>query len=193
MALPEINLISFGPAMFGALLSLYNWLQTRKPANIHPNKIIEYAIVNSSYDEVDILTIPLIFNNGGAYKGTITDIKIGFENGAGVKYLDIMGKAMLSPLSTDQLITMAAEAYTKEGYSITMPTYPMDVFPNESTPIVLIATADHSENIIPLDSDAKWVIETYYDNNKKNTDKFPFRLTKEMHEGAEYLTWTRSE
>jgi hypothetical protein len=187
-----IDFISFGPAIFGALLSAYNWLQTKKPANIRPNKIIEYAIVNSSYDEVDILTVPLIFNNNGAFKGTITDIKIGFKNGNDIKYLDIMGKARLSELSTDQLITMAAEAYSKEGYSITMPTYPIDVFPNESTSIVLIATADHSENLIPLDIDAEWVVETYYDNKKKNKDEFPFKLTKEMHESAEYLIWTRS-
>ena len=189
----DIDIISFGPAAFGALLSTYNWFQTKKPANIRPSKIVEYAIVSSSYDEVDILTIPLIFNNSGAFPGTITDIKIGFKNGNNVKYLDIMGKARLHELSTDQLITIAAEAYTKEGYSITMPTYPIDVFPGESTSIVLIATADHGENIIPLDTDAKWVVETYYGKNKKNTDEFPFKLTKEMHESAEYLIWTRSE
>lgn len=192
MALIDSIYISMGPGVFGALLSAYNWLQTRKRANIRPNQIIEYAIVNSSYDEVDILTVPLIFNNIGAFPGTITDIKIGFKSGDVIKYVEIMGRAKLSDLSTDQLITMAAEAYTKEGYSITMPTYPIDVFPNQSTSIVLIATADHGENIIPLDTEGEWIVETYWGNNKKNTDKFPFKLTKEMHESAEYLIWTRS-
>ena len=93
---------------------------------------------------------------------------------------------------SDQLITIAAEAYTKEGYSIIKPTYPIDVFPGESTSIVLMATADHGENIIPLDTEGEWIVETYYGKNKKNKDKFPFKLTKEMYESAEYLIWTRS-
>lgn len=187
-----IDLISMVPGVFATGLSLYNWLQTRKPANITPDQIIDYAIVSSSYDNADILTIPLVFYNSGAYNGIITDIKIGFKAGGKTKFLEIMGRANLSELTTDQMMNMAAEAYTKEGYTIVVPNYPINVLPGDTTSVVLIGVADHDENIIPTDVDAKWVVETHFGKNRVNKEEFDFRLSKENYEFAEYLRWNRS-
>lgn len=187
----EIDLISFVPAAFGALLSFYNWLKFRKPANIKPNVIIDYAIVSSSYEETDILTIPLVFHNHGAYNGVISDIKVGIKSAEGVKYFDIMGRANLNELSTDELLNMSLEQYTQNGYSLSLPTYPIDVFSGESKTVILIAVASHDEKAIPIDVDAKWHIETYF-GSKVNIDEFNFKISMDQYERAENLRWYRS-
>ena len=188
----DINIyFSYIPGVFGALLSTYNWLQTKKPANIKPNEIVEYAIVSSSHEEADILTIPLVFHNSGALHGVVTDIKVGIESSDGVKYFEIMGRANLSELNTNELMNMGMDKYSNEGYSIVLPTYPIDLEAGGSVAIILIAVAGHDEKIIPLDTDAKWVIETHF-GKKKNTDKFDFKISTDQYERAENLRWFRS-
>ena len=36
----DVDWVSLIPAVFGALLSIYNWFMMNKPASIKPNKII---------------------------------------------------------------------------------------------------------------------------------------------------------
>ncbi|MHA2249645.1 MAG: hypothetical protein ACXAD7_04745 [Candidatus Kariarchaeaceae archaeon] len=187
-----VDFISLGPAVFGATLSLYNWFQTTRPANIKPNNIIDYAIVSSSYEECDILTVPLVFHNDGAYNGVINDIKVGLKSSNKIKYFEIMGRANLKELSTDQLLNMDMEKYSQNGYSIMLPNYPIDVYAGESKTVILIAVASHDEKIIAVDEESKWVVETYF-GNKKNVEEFDFKISKDQYESAEYLRWFRSQ
>ncbi|MCY3412475.1 MAG: hypothetical protein INQ03_12630 [Candidatus Heimdallarchaeota archaeon] len=187
----DIDLFSFVPAVFGSVLSLYNWLQTRKPANIHANPIVQYGLVSSSYAEEDLLTIPLVYTNEGAFKGTIVDIKIGLKSKGQTKYFEVLGKVTLNSMSSDDLQSMDMEAYSNNGYKLQMPTYPIDVYPEESTTVILLAVAAHEDKVLPLDVKSEWKIETYFDN-KVSKDVYPFSLNTETYESAEYLKWLRS-
>ena len=102
-----------------------------------------------------------------------------------------MGRANLKELSTDQLLTMDLEKYSQNGYTIMLPNYPIDIQAGDSKTVILIAIASHDENIIELDTESKWVVETYF-SNKKNVDEFDFKISKDQYESAEYLRWFRS-
>ena len=78
----DLDVVSFIPALFGVLLSIYNWLQMRKPADIYPGRLVNYGFISSSYEKAYFFCFPLAFENAGANKGLITDIKIGFKHGA---------------------------------------------------------------------------------------------------------------
>ncbi|MHA1563547.1 MAG: hypothetical protein ACTSPA_15705 [Promethearchaeota archaeon] len=92
-------LLSFIPAVFGVLLSIYNWLQTIKPANINSGRLVNYGFISSSYENAMLLCLPLTFENEGAKKGLITEIKIGFKHGDEIKYIDVDAKVRLNELT----------------------------------------------------------------------------------------------
>ena len=95
----EVDLLSLIPAVFGALLSIYNWLQMIKPANINSGRLVNYGFISSSYENAMLLCLPLTFENEGAKKGLITEIKIGFKQGDEIKYIDVNAKVRLNELT----------------------------------------------------------------------------------------------
>ena len=109
----------------------------------------------------------------------------------GVKYFELMGRANLKELNTDELMNMGMDAYTKEGYSIMLPNFPINLDSGEEKTVILIAVADHGEKIIPLDVDAKWVIETHF-GKKRKTVEYDFKISTDQYERAENLRWFRS-
>ena len=174
----ELVIIGIIPGIFGALLSLYNYFKSIKPASIIPTEIVNYGLISSSYEEAYKFVLPLVFHNEGARNGIIKQIKIGFKHGDEIKYLDITGKAKLAELQDKESEYSNWEKYTEHGYKLLQPSYPITVLANSSTDVMLIATCSYEENVFPLDIESKLVIEVYYGSKGMKTIEFPFFLSK---------------
>lgn len=185
----ELDLISLAPAVFALVLSLYNWFKMNKPANIYPNEIINYGYIASEFNGGVQLCIPLILHNEGANRGMITGIKIGFQNGNEIKYLDILGKARLNEVNINQAHSFDWDQFEKDGYRMIQPTYPIVVEGFESTDVTLIAQVTFEDNIIPIETETNCVIEVKFGKNKHNQISFPFFLSKEFSEIDNRLMW----
>ena len=189
----EVDLLSFIPAVFGVLLSIYNWLQTIKPANINSGRLVNYGFISSSYENAMLLCLPLTFENEGAKKGLITEIKIGFKHSDEIKYIDVDAKVRLNELTGATAPNMNYEKFTDEGYVILLPTYPMGIEGGESIGITIVSTVSIEDKIIPVGIDSEIVIEVYFGKNKSNTQCFPFYLSKESADSDNVLIWLKTE
>jgi hypothetical protein len=189
----EIDLLSLIPAVFGALLSIYNWLQMRKPADIHPGRLVNYGFISSSYEKAYFFCFPLAFENAGANKGLITDIKIGFKHGAEIKYIDVDAKVRLNELSGASAPRMDYEKFTDDGYVILLPTYPIGIEAGESQEVTIVSTVSVEDGIIPVGIETEIVIEVYFGWDKSNTQSFPFYLSKESADSDNTLIWLKTE
>ncbi|MBA7559533.1 hypothetical protein ES708_01148 [subsurface metagenome] len=189
----EVDLLSLIPAVFGALLSIYNWLQMIKPANINSGRLVNYGFISSSYENAMLLCLPLTFENEGAKKGLITEIKIGFKHGDEIKYIDVDAKVRLNELTGATAPNMNYEKFTDEGYVILLPTYPMGIEGGESIDITIVSTVSVEDKIIPVGVDSEIVIEVYFGKNKSNTQSFPFYLSQESADSDNVLIWLKTE
>jgi len=194
----EFDLLSFIPAVFGALLSVYNWLKSKKTADIYPNPIIQYGIISSSYHEGFLFCLPLIFHNEGSNKGMITEIRVGFRdksastssnNKRSTHYLDIEGKVRLEELESNQAALMDWDNFQKGGYRILHPMYPIVVEPNQSADAIFIATAPHDYGLIAIGDTSECVIEVNFGKNRKRTCCFPFYIAPDIAERDNLLLW----
>ncbi|MHA2000897.1 MAG: hypothetical protein ACTSVU_02245 [Promethearchaeota archaeon] len=189
----DVDFLSLIPAIFGALLSLYNWLQMHKPANIYPGRLVNYGFISSSYDKAMFFCLPLTFENEGANKGLITEIKIGFKNEAEIKYIDVDAKVRLNELTGSMAPRMDYEKFTDEGYVILLPTYPIGIEGGESQDITIVSTVSVEDDIIPIGKDSEIVIEVYFGKNKLNTRSFPFYLSQESADSDNTLIWLKTQ
>lgn len=185
----ELDLISLSPAIFATVLSIYNWIKMNKPADIYPNEIINYGYIASDFNAGVQLCIPLILHNEGANRGMVTGIKIGFQNGKGIKYLDILGKARLNEVNINRMNMFDWDKFEQDGYRMIQPTYPVIVEGNESAEVTLIAQTSFEDNIIPIETETECVIEVKFGKNKQNRIAFPFYLSKEYSEVDNRLMW----
>ena len=112
----DVDIVTLVLAFGSMLLSAYTWWQMRKSANIEPNEIINYGLINSSQQEAIALCIPLIFHNDSANSGIITKIRIGFSYGGETKYLDNLEKIKLIELSGRDAYAMNWDKFEEEGY-----------------------------------------------------------------------------
>ena len=189
----DIDLLSLIPAIFGALLSIYNWLQMNKPAKIYPGRLVNYGFISSSYENAMFLCLPLTFENEGAKKGLITEIKIGFKHGEEIKYIDVDAKVRLNELTGASAPSMNYEKFTDEGYVILLPTYPMGLEGGESIGITIVSTVSVEDKIIPVGVDSEIVIEVFFGTDKSNSRSFPFYLSKESADSDNVLIWLKTE
>ncbi len=188
----DLDVVSFVPAFFGVLLSIYNWLQMRKPAQIYPGRLVNYGFISSSYEKAYLFCLPLTFENAGAHSGIITEIKIGFKNGSTIKYIDTDARIRLQEL-TGASPNMDYEKFTDGGYSILLPTYPIGVEAGESEEVTIVSTVSVEDGIIPVGVDSEIVIEVYFGWDKVNTQSFPFYLSKESADSDDVLIWLKTE
>ena len=175
----EIDVISLTPALFGAVLSIYNFYKMSKPANIEPTEIINYGIISSSYEQSFKIILPLVFHNDGAKKGIIKNVKFGFRNGQRISYVNNLFKIRLNELSDDIAQLCDWNKFIDQGYRILNPTYPITVLSDTSIDVTFIATASVEEDIIPIDTKCEYFIEIFYGNNKIKKKFLPFFLAKD--------------
>ncbi|MFX1512566.1 MAG: hypothetical protein ACFFCQ_08265 [Promethearchaeota archaeon] len=187
----EIGVLSLIPAVFGALLSLYNWYKMNKPVDIYPSEIVNFGFITSQYEEAMLFCFPLIFSNEGASKGMITEIKIGFKKDGEIKYVDFDGKARLKELDSTIAPLIDWKKFQQEGYVILQPTYPIVVEAGASTDVTLMATIDFEEKIVPINEEVECVIEVEFGNQKRNRIKFPFFLSEEIVDIDDRLVWLK--
>lgn len=185
----EIDIFSFAPAIFATLLSIYNWYKMTRPANIFPNEIINYGFIASEYHDGNQLCIPIILHNEAANKGLVTSVKVGFERGGEVKYLEILGRARLAEININLAYNMDWDKFEAEGYSIIQPTYPIVVEGYQSTDVVFIAQTTSEDNVIPPGEQLNCIIEVKFGRGKINSVKFPFMLSQEAAEVDNQLQW----
>ncbi|MHA1520280.1 MAG: hypothetical protein ACTSVZ_06820 [Promethearchaeota archaeon] len=189
----DVDFLSLIPAIFGALLSIYNWLQQNKAADINPGRLVNYGFISSSYEKALFFCLPLAFENDGAKKGLITEIKIGFKHGDEIKYIDVDAKVRLNELTGASAPRMNYEKFTDEGYVILLPTYPIGIEGGDSQEVTIVSTVSLEDGIIPVGVDTELVIEVYFGNNKSNTAKFPFYLSQESVDSDDILIWLKTE
>ena len=175
----NVDIISLIPALFGAILSLYNFYKMSRPANIFPTEIVNYGLVSSSYEKSFKMVFPLVFHNDGAKKGIIREIRIGFKNNGSLKYLDDMFKVRLHELSDDIAQLCDWNKFIEHGYRIIQPTYPISILSDSSVETNFIATCYYEDEVIPLDSNSECIVEVFYGKNKVNTLLMPFYLAEE--------------
>lgn len=186
----ELDLLSFIPALFGAILSLYNWWQMRRPALIVPSPIVSYGLIASEYQEGMLFCFPIVLNNEGAQKAIVTKIRIGFKHANDeVRYLDLDGKARLEELDAERARLMDWEKFQKEGYMIRQPTYPIVVNAYSSENVYLIARSFFADKEVPLNVSTFCRIEVTYNNKKVNYSSFPFKLDQANLDQDDQLQW----
>lgn len=187
----EIDFVSLTPAVFAALLSIYNWLQANKPANIHPGNIVNYGFISSSHENCMLFCFPLVFENTGAKKGVITDIKMGFKTNNEIKYIDVDLRVRLNELKGAMIPSMDYDKFTDEAYVILLPTYPIVVEGGESITTTIISTVEIDKGLVPIDKDAECVIVVFFGKGKSNKKSIPFYLTKDNAESDDVLLWLK--
>ena len=182
----NIDPTSFLPAVFATLLSIYNWYQIRKPANIYPYHLIEYGYIHSEFHNGYQLCLPLLFHNDGANRGLITSIDISFPR-EGIQ-LEVLGKAQISPMNINQVYSFDWDRFENEGYTMLLPTYPIPIDGHTSKEVVMIA---YSENL-PIDILTECQITVEFDNGKENTCKFDYFISNIAAEVDNALRWYKS-
>jgi hypothetical protein len=175
----DIDLLSLIPALFGVILSLYNYYKMSKPAEIIPTEVVNYGLISSSYDECYKIILPLVFHNEGAKKGIIKKIKIGFKHDEKVKYLQNPVKVRLEELMDDVAQLSDWNKFTEQGYRVLQPTYPITVSADSSVDVTLVAVAPYEKEIIPIDKQSEYIIEVYYGKDKMKKIEFKFFLSNE--------------
>ena len=189
----ELDLMNFVPGFLAVLLSIYNWFQATKAADIYPERVVNYGFISSSYERAYFFCLPLTFGNAGGRKGLITEIKIGFKHGSEIKYIDVDAKVRLNELTGASAPSMDYEKFTDDGYVILLPTYPMGIEGGESQDITFVSTVSVEDGIIPVGVDSEIVIEVYFGRNKSNTETFPFYLSQESADSDNTLIWLKTE
>ena len=187
----DIDLLSLIPALFGALLSLYNWLQMRKPADIKAGRIVNYGFISSSYENALFFCFPLVFENTGANSGIITEIKLGFQYEGEIKYIDTDARVRLTEFTGASAPQMNYEKFTDEGYRILLPTYPVKVEAGCSESMNIISTVSLEDNIFVAGQEGTMIIEVYFGANKMNKAEFVYSLSQESMDSDNILIWLR--
>lgn len=178
--IPDIDLFSLAPGLLALLLSLYNYWVMRKPAHIIPDEIITYALISSEYEESYKFCFPMVFHNTGAKKGVIKGIKVGFKKEGQVRYVDVVGRARLLDVEEDEAERGDWQSFTRNGYRIILPTFPLPIEGGSSVDLILVATASFEDGILPLDQECEYVVEVRFGNNKINQASYPFFLAKSI-------------
>ncbi len=186
-----IDLVSLIPALFGVLLSLYNWSQMRKPANIMAGRIVNYGFISSSYENALFFCFPLVFENSGANNGIITEIKLGFQYGGETKYIDTDARVRLTEFTGASAPQMNYEKFTDEGYRILLPTYPVKVEAWGSESMNIISTVSLEDKIFVAGKEGKMVVEVYFGANKMNKTEFAYSLSQASMDSDNVLIWLR--
>ena len=189
----DLDLVNFIPGFLAVLLTIYNWLQMNKPADIYPERLVNYGFISSSYERAFFFCLPLTFGNAGGRRGLITEIKIGFKHGSEIKYIDVDAKVRLNELTGASAPNMDYEKFTDNGYVILLPTFPVVLEGGESQGITIVSTVSVEDGIIPVGVDSEIVIEVYFGNNKSNTERFPFYLSQESADSDNTLIWLKTE
>lgn len=175
----ELDIISFVPALFGAGLSLYNWLQMRKPAQLKLSPLIRYGLIYSELHQGTKLILPIIVHNDGSQRGIITGVKFGFRAGEKVINIPLIGQVKLKEVSEDIMIQGGWNDYRDTGFKFIMPIYPIEIEPYESKHVVMVANAWHTDGLFPVGIETTCVIELEYGDNKTSKTEFPFHLKAE--------------
>src|SRR5210317_1468614 len=83
-SLSTIDVRTLAPAVGAAALSLKNWLDLRKGANIKPLPLLNYGLWSIKKDATrnKVLLLPLMFKNDGVKDGIITSITVSFAKGS---------------------------------------------------------------------------------------------------------------
>ena len=186
----DVDLLSLIPALFGALLSLYNWWQMSQPAKIFPNPFFSYGLIASSYQEGMLLCFPIVLSNEGAHKGMVTEIRFQFKNPEGMfTPLDLDGKAQLLDLNPEEARMMDWQKFENHGYIIKQPTYPIVVPAHSSVDVYLIARSFFEDREIPIEQPSECQIEVFYDHNKHQSIRFPFYLPQSIIDQDDQMHW----
>lgn len=184
-------ILSYVPAVFALLLSVFNWYQMNKPANIHTGELVNYGFISSSYENCMLFCLPLVFENEGAKKGAITEIKLGFQTNGQIKYIDVDLKVRLNEFTGAMIPSMNFEKFTEEGYAILLPTYPIIIDAGESISTTIVTTVGIEEGIVPIGIETEFIIEVYFGKNKSNRKSIPFYLSQKNAESDNVLLWLK--
>jgi len=179
--------ISLIPAIFATLLSIYNWYQLRKPADIYPYPLIEYGYIQSDYHKGYQLCLPMMFYNKGSNRGLITSIQVRFQSNPVIE-LEILGRAQMNDLSINAVYNFDWDSFEEEGYTIRLPTYPIAVEGKYSEDVIMIAQSTN----FPIGKHTECQIIVGFDDGRTNSCKFPFYLSKESAEVDNMLRWYKS-
>ncbi len=187
----DVDLLSMIPAIFAAALSIYNWLQMRKAANIKVGRIVNYGFISSSYEKALFYCFPLVLENEGAKSGVITEIKLGFQYNGETKYIDTDAKVVLNEMTGVAVPQMDYDRFTQEGYRILLPTYPINIEGNSTKNVTIISTVSLENDILQAGQEGKMVIEVYFGSNKVNKAEFDYYLSQESFDSDNTLLWLK--
>ncbi len=185
MDIDLLTILGWIPALFGALLSIRNWLAMRRGPELFPNKIVNYGHITGG--DTHSFFMPLIIHNEGAKPGVITDIQIAFNDGQGTTKLNVFWKVKLKGLGS-KVLEMGYETFCDEGYEVEQPLYPIIVPAGESTTVMLECVYDETKGPFPVDKDLNCIIGVEYGRNRLGEVKFPFKMAAGQY-GMEYLRW----
>jgi hypothetical protein len=185
-----VNWLGYIPGIGAAIISIMNWLELRKGADITPLPFVNYGLwaIKSGEKTNKVLILPLSFNNDGVKNGLIVNIEIAFIHGNDVKPIQIRRKIRLNEVGEQETRNMDLTMLRNRLLASINPSFPIPVYAHEGN--MAIFEGFDGENAIPIGKETICRITVDQQNGKSNSIEFPFTLSAEQFDKAvNNLTW----
>lgn len=179
------------PGVAAVLLSLYNWFQMRRDANLECESFVTYGAhypvaaqrVNSR-PPAKFLYIPVVIGNTGYKAGMINDIILTAKYKSDEKYLKINRRVELHKQEGSNPLV-----YTKQDFLEVVPAFPAYVPPQEST-MILLECEDEDHEVLPLNKDLKFKITINFGQGKTSSMEMPFKVSSiDLDKSLTSIAW----
>ncbi len=179
------------PGVAAVLLSLYNWFQMRRDANLEIEPFVTYGAHypvaiqrQSSRPLAKFLYIPVVIGNTGYKAGMINDIILTAKYKSDEKYLKINRRVELHKQEGSNPLI-----YKKEDFLEVVPSFPAYVPPQEST-MILLECEDEDHEALPLNEDLQFKILINFGQGKTSSLEIPFKISSvDLDKSLTSIAW----
>lgn len=189
--------VTAAPGIGAAVLSVYNFLQNQKGANLHPVEFLNFGIISPAkhhhtseiLDNKTVFYFPVLINNTGIKPGSVKNVQIIFTDlhesnqfkiDKRVEFNSKIGVIQGQNVSEDQFIDV-------------FPQMPITVPPKDGITLIFRGI-DWDNEVVPIDTELKCSIVIKYGLKKKKIIEFNFKLYSEDYENARNkLNWIEIE
>lgn len=179
------------PGVAAVLLSLYNWYQMRRDANLEIEPFVTYGVnypiakqKMNQWPPKKFLYFPIVIGNTGYKAGMINDIILTAKYKSEEKSLTITRRVELHKQEGSNPLV-----YTKMDFLEVVPSFPAYVPPQEST-MILLECEDEDHDVLPLNEDLKFKVMINFGKGKTSSSEIPFKIsTIDLDKSLTSIAW----
>ena len=179
-----IPYLGYLPGVGAIFISIRNWLELRKGADIIPLPVVNYGLwsIKSGEKTNKVLVLPLLFSNDGVRNGLVVAIDVAFQHGNEFKSIEVRRKVHLSDVSEQELRNLDLTGFRNRFLRSDNPSFPILVYAHEGNSAIF--EAFDGINAIPIDQETICRITITQQNGKTNSTDFPFIITHDQFDKA---------